>query len=133
LIEDRRSKNGQTSIDFNNQEQANRWRIILMHPRPQLTSAEKAFLHAWMWEEAHPAYALHEGAVKSAQIDNSPYAAPLLVDMVVAVMSPEEQVALVNGPVPEGNPPWPWKSDEELRARHQQAKTWLEQSRFHPV
>ena len=123
----------QLNHDFNNQEPENRWRIILMHPRLQLTSAEKEFLQAWMWEEAHPAYALHEGAAKQAQINHSPYAAPLLVDLVVAGMSPAEQVTLVNGPMPGGKPGWPWKSDEELRARHQQAKTWLEESRFHPV
>jgi len=28
-----------------------------------------------------------------------------------------------------GKNSWPWKSDEDLRARHQQAKIWLEESR----
>ena len=104
-----------------------------MHPRLQLTSAEMEFLHAWMWEEVHPACAESEGTAKRAQIDNSPFAAPLLADMVVASMSPDEQVAVAHGPVPAGKPPWPWKSDEELRARHRQAKTWLDERRFHPV
>jgi len=85
-----------------------------------------------MWDEAHPAHAPLEGTAKKAQIDNSPYAAPVLADMVVAAMTPDEQVAVVSGAMPGGTPPWPWKSEEELRARHQEAKTWLEEIRLPP-
>jgi hypothetical protein len=101
-----------------------------MHPRPQLTNAEKQFLQAWIWEEAH-AQGVRIGAAKRLQIDNSPYAAPLLADIAVATLSADEQGAIANGPQPSGNPVWPW-SNEELAARHREAQTWLEDSRRGP-
>jgi hypothetical protein len=100
-----------------------------MHPRPQLTLAEKEFLQAWMWEEAH-AQDSGTGMAKRHQVENNPFAVPLLADIAVATMSADEQVAVVNGPKPTGNPSWPWASDDELRARHREAKAWLENSRF---
>src|SRR5258708_7918821 len=98
-----------------------------MHPRPQLTPAEEDFLQAWIWEEAH-ALDVGTGAAKRTQIDHNPYAAPMLGDIVVAVMPAEKQVAIAKGLQPTGTPSWPWASDEELRGRHQEAIAWLENS-----
>jgi hypothetical protein len=91
--------------------------------------AEKLFLQAWMWDEAH-AQAQSTGAAKRLQIENSPFAAPLLADIAVATMSAEEQAAITTGPRPLGNPPWPWDIAEDLAARHREAKAWLQDSRF---
>jgi len=99
-----------------------------MPRRPQLSQAERDFLEAWMWEEAH-AQDISAGSAKRLQIANSPYAAPLLADIASATMSPEEQVAVANRPKPGSVPSWPWRSDEELRARHHEARTWLEKCR----
>jgi hypothetical protein len=99
-----------------------------MHPRPQLTPAEQAFLRAWMWEEAHPR--VIENGAKKTQIDRSPYAAPLLADIAAATMTPEEQLGAAHGARPARIPVWPWASDEDFRFRHEEAKAWLEGSRF---
>ncbi len=100
-----------------------------MHPRPELTLPENEFLHAWMWAEAH---AQDAGAslVKKQQIENAPFAAPMLADIAVATLSPAQQVAVANSPKPLGKPSWPWAFELELLARHQEAKAWLENSRF---
>ena len=100
-----------------------------MHPGPQLTLPQKEFLHAWIWAEAH-AQEASAAIVKKQQIDNAPFAAPMLADIVVAAFSPAEQVAMANGPKPLGRPSWPWASAAEVLARHQEAKAWLENSRF---
>ena len=102
-----------------------------MHPGPQLTPAERDFLRAWMWEEAHPR--VIENGAKKAQIARSAYAAPLLADIAAATMTAEEQVDAAHGARPARTPDWPWASDEELRSRHEEAKVWLEGSRFHPA
>jgi hypothetical protein len=100
-----------------------------MHPRPELTLPEKEFLHAWIWAEAH---AQDAGAslVKKQQIENAPFAAPMLADIAVATLSPDEQVAVANSPNPLGKPSWPWASAAELLVRHQESRAWLENSRF---
>jgi len=101
-----------------------------MHPELKLTAAEYNFLRAWIWEEANSEQVRSVGA-KATQVQKAPYAAPALADLVTAAMTPDKQTAIAAGPTPEINPPWPWTSDEQLRARHQEAKQWLER-RFSP-
>jgi hypothetical protein len=81
-----------------------------------------------MWEEAHPRFV--ENGAKKAQVEQSPYASPLLADLAAATMTPEEQVNAAHGPKPSAVPAWPWASEEELRRRHGQARAWLEGTRF---
>lgn len=99
-----------------------------MHPRPQLTPAEKAYLQAWIWEETNFQIP-HKGTAKKKQVQHSPYAPPLLADIVAAAMTPEEQTIIASGSEPQTEPAWPWPAEEDLRARHREAKAWLE-SRF---
>jgi hypothetical protein len=96
-----------------------------MHPRLKLTEPESDFLRAWIWEEANFRLA-HAPGAKTTQVEQSPYSAPALADIVTAAMSPAEQVAIAAGPPPEVGHPWPWMSDEHLRTRHQEAKQWLQ-------
>ena len=99
-----------------------------MHPRLKLTEPETEFLRAWIWEEANFRQAQAPGA-KTTQVDKDPYCAPVLADLIAAAMSPEQQVAIAQGPAPEVSPPWPWTNDQDLRVRHQEAKECL-QHRF---
>lgn len=90
----------------------------------QLSPAEVDFLRAWIWEEANfdrP----HTPRTKTTQIDNAPYSAPLLADIVAASMPADVQVNIAAGSEPKTNPPWPWASDADLVARHQEARAWL--------
>lgn len=99
-----------------------------MHPRPKLTPEETAFLRAWIWEEAHP-HVVENGA-KRLQIERNPHASPILADIATATMTADEQVDVANGPKPSDVPAWPWSSDQELRARHEEAMVWLETTRL---
>lgn len=99
-----------------------------MHPRPKLTENETDFLRAWIWEEAN-FQRPHTSTAKRIQVEKSPYAAPLLADIVTAALPPEEQVAIATGPEPRSDAAWPWPTDDDLRRRHQEARGWLE-SRF---
>jgi hypothetical protein len=99
-----------------------------MHPRPRLTQPEREFLEAWMWDEAH-VQEISAGAAKKLQVESNPYAAPLLADIASATMSAEEQIAVVNGVKPRSVSCWPWQSEEEFRARHREARAWLDHSR----
>lgn len=96
-----------------------------MHPKLKLTAAETDFLRAWVWEEAHFLQVCAPGA-KAIQVEKAPHSPPLLADIVSAAMTLEEQTAMAGGPPAKTSPPWPWTSDEHLRARHQEAKQHLE-------
>jgi hypothetical protein len=99
-----------------------------MHPRPRLTAAESAFLRVWTWEEAN-FQRPHTTTAKKLQVERCPYAAPQLADIVTATMTPEEQVAIAEGPAPQNTPPFPWSTDKEIQERHEEARAWLD-SRF---
>ena len=92
--------------------------------RPELSTAETLILYAWIWEEANFQKS-HTPCAKKLQVEKAPYAAPILADIVSAVMSPEEQVAIVDGPESTTNPAWPWATEEEMLARHREASAWL--------
>ena len=96
-----------------------------MHPRPQLSKAELAFLRAWIWEESNFERPQVTNAKKS-QVENCPYAAPQLADIVAAALTAEEQLAIAEGPAPTDTPPYPWSTDREIQARHREARAWLE-------
>ena len=99
-----------------------------MHPKLELTAAEADFLRAWVWEEANSLQVRAPGA-KATQVEKAPHSPPILADIVSAAMTPEEQTAMAGGPPATASPPWPWMSEEHLRARHQEAKQCL-QHRF---
>jgi hypothetical protein len=96
-----------------------------MHPKRKLTAAEADFLRAWVWEEANSLQVRGPGA-KATQVEKAPYSPPVLADIVSAAMTPEEQTAMAAGPPAKANSPWPWTSDENLRARHLEAKQCLD-------
>ncbi len=99
-----------------------------MHPRLLLSQREKEFLEAWMWDEAH-FQDVNAGSAKKLQIEKDPCAAPLLADIASAAMSAEEQVAVASGSKPAGVPCWPWRNDEDFRARYREARAWLDSRR----
>jgi hypothetical protein len=97
-----------------------------MLPKLKLTESETNFLRAWMWADNNY-HRPHKLKAKQAQIKRNPPCAPaLLTDIIAAAMTSAEQVAVGEGPEPTVDPPWPWKTDEDLRTRHQEARKWLE-------
>lgn len=92
-------------------------------PPMSLSRDEEVFLRQWMHDEVH--FMDRLGPAKRLQLEHRAAPADLATLIAAAIPDPLQQEAAAHASLPDEPPIWPWRSEDALRSRIEEARRAL--------